>query len=357
MGGETVTIDGSYGEGGGQILRTSVGLAAALWGGGDGPKVLRIENIRASRPKPGLGAQHLVSVRAAAAVTGGKLDGAEFGSRALEFRPGRPRAGSYRFDIPTAGSAMLVLQTIVPALTLADGHSDVTITGGTHNPFAPCYEYFSRVFALLAGAANISLAATLERAGFYPAGGGRVYCQIGGMGSREHVAGVRLLSRGTLKHIEGVSGVSEGLPVHIGDRQAQQVIARLRKAGLRSSLEQAHWPTKSPGTVVFLRAVFSRSVAGFFALGAKGKPAERVADEAVDGLLAFLNANGAVDPHAADQLITILALAPGPSELATTEITRHLLTNAEVIRRVAGREVAVTGKVGGPGHIRIDDNP
>jgi len=353
MAGRTVTIDGAFGEGGGQILRTSVGLAAALWGGGDGPEVLRIENIRANRPKPGLGAQHLVAVRAAAAVVGGKLAGARIGSRSLEFRPGGARSGTYRFEIGTAGSAMLVLQTILPALVVAEGNSDVTVTGGTHNPFAPCYEYFSGVFGVLAAGANVSLSATLERAGFYPAGGGQVRCQVRGLGSPEHVAGLKLLSRGTVKHIEGVSGVSESLPVRIAVRQAAQAIARLRKVGIRCSIEQAHWPTPSPGTVLFLRAVFSRSVAGFFALGTKGKPAERVADEAVDELLEFLDVNGAIDPHAADQLITLLALSPEASELATTKITQHLLTNAEVIRQIAGREVTVTGKLGTPGHVTI----
>ena len=355
MAGETVTIDGSFGEGGGQILRTSVGLAAALWGRRHGPKVLQVDNIRANRPKCGLGAQHLAAVRAAAAVVGGRLHGAEIGSTSLQFRPGRSRAGTYHFEIATAGSAMLLLQTILPALAVAEGNSEVTVTGGTHNPFAPCFEYFSGVFAPLAEGANVSLSATLEQAGFYPAGGGRVRCQIRGLGSPEHVGPLKLLSRGPLRHIEGVSGVSAALPIRIAERQAAQAIARLRKAGMRSSVEQVQWPTTSPGTVVFLRAVFSRSVAGSFALGAKGKPAERVADEAADEMLAFLDANGAVDPHAADQLITLLALSPGASELATTTVTDHLLTNAEVIRRIAGREVTVTGKPGGPGHVRISD--
>lgn len=354
MSGKTVTIDGSFGEGGGQILRTSVGLAAALWGR-DGPEVLRIENIRANRPKPGLGAQHVTSVKAAAAVTGGKLTGAEVGSETLEFRPGRPRPGRYRFEIATAGSAILVLQTILPALVVADGNSEVTVTGGTHNPFAPCFDYFSGVFGLLASGANVSINATLDAAGFYPAGGGQVHCRVGGLGSPDHVAPLNLLSRGGLKHIEGLSAVAKSLPEAIAERQSAQTIARLRKAGLRCSLEQAHWPTRSPGTVVFLRAVFSRSVAGFFALGKKGKPAEQVADQAVDDLLEFLDANGAVDPHAADQLITILALSPDASELATTKITQHLLTNAEVIRQIAGRDVTVTGKIGTPGHVAISD--
>lgn len=342
-----LTIDGALGEGGGQILRTAVGLAAA-WPGVAG---VRMVNIRANRPKPGLRPQHLTAVHAAAEVCDGRLNGASAGAGSLTFRPGRPRAGQYRFDVGTAGSTMLVLQTVLPALLTAEGDSEVVITGGTHNPFAPCFEYLRDVFLPLASAANAAMAVTLERAGFYPAGGGRIRCQVRGLGDRRHLGPLRLTSRGQVRAVEGISAAAESLPAHIVQRQSDRLLDRLRQADLRGDIEQARWPADSPGTVVFVRAVFQRSLGGFFALGRRGKPAETVADEAADELLGFLAADGAVDPHAADQLITLLALAPGTSELTTTRITPHLLTNAEVVRRITGRQVVIEGQPDSPGKV------
>ncbi|OPX23794.1 MAG: RNA 3'-terminal-phosphate cyclase [Planctomycetales bacterium 4484_123] len=356
MSGEEIIIDGSFGEGGGQILRTSTGLAAALWQGTDG-RELRVVNIRAGRPKPGLRVQHVAAVNAAAEVAAAGIEGARLDSRELSFRPAGSRAGTYRFEIPTAGSAMLVLQTILPALITADGDSEVLISGGTHNPFAPCFQYVRDVFCTLAEAANVSVALTLERVGFYPAGGGRIRCQVRGVGSPEHVGPLRLLTRGELRRIEALSAAADTLPEHIVQRQARRVQERLEGAGLPAEVQSARWPADCGGTVVFLRAVFSHGLAGFSALGRRGKPAERVADEAVDELLAFLDADGAVDPHAADQLITILALCPRASQLTTTRITNHLLTNAEVIRQITGRQVTVEGELDRPGKVILDRTP
>jgi RNA 3'-terminal phosphate cyclase (ATP) len=154
--------------------------------------------------------------------------------------------------------------------------------------------------------------------------------------------------------VQVVSTATADLPAHIVERQAVQTAERLREAGLRNTVEQQRPGSASPGTYVFLRAVCERSVAGFWSLGKLGKPAERVADEAVDELLAFLDAPGALDPHAADQLMTLLALSPEPSELATTAVTEHQRTNAEVIRRITGRDVTVKGEIGRPGRIVIE---
>ena len=356
MSDELLVIDGAFGEGGGQILRTSLGLAAALWGRGPGAgRALRIINIRASRPKPGLRPQHLASVNAAAAVADADVEGAAINSEALTFIPRGPRAGQYRFEIGTAGSAMLVFQTVLPALLLAEGDSEVIITGGTHNPLAPCFEYVRDVVATLAEAANASAALKLVRAGFYPVGGGEVRCRVHGVGDRANLAGVQLISRGELKSVEGLSAVSESLPEHIVERQARRTRARLRQESVPGSVGRTRLSAASPGTFVFLRAVFGRSVAGFFALGRRGKPAEKVADEAVDELMEFLAGDGAVDPHAADQLITLLAPAPGRCALTTTRITQHLLTNAEVIRQVTGREVSIEGAPGEPGKVTLKE--
>ncbi|MHC4982584.1 MAG: RNA 3'-terminal phosphate cyclase [Planctomycetota bacterium] len=345
-----LVIDGSQGEGGGQILRTSVALAAAL--GLD----VRLTNIRAKRPKPGLGQQHLAAVRAAAAVCSGELTGDSLGSQTLTFRPGNVAAGQHSFEIPTAGSTILLLQTVIPALTLARGESQVAVTGGTHNPFAPCFEYLRDVFAPLASAANVQTYFEMERAGFYPAGGGRISMQIRGAVGRENLSPFGFSSRGELRYIEGVSGRSNSLPADIAERQAQQALGRLAAAGHKATLEQAGWDARSPGTVVFLRAVFAKAVAGFFALGKKGRPAYRVADEAVDALLAFLDSDGAVDAHAADQLLPIAAMCPGESRFRTECITSHLLTVADVVRQLTGREVAIDGRRGEPANVRVRGN-
>ena len=344
---KVVVIDGSQGEGGGQILRTSVGLAAAL---GLNVKVTR---IRAGRPKPGLRAQHLAAVRAAAAICGGRLEGDAIGAGELVFRAGAVQAGHYRFDIGTAGSTVLLVQTILPALMLADGESQVTVTGGTHNPMAPCFEYLRDVFGVLAAAANLQGYFELERPGFYPGGGGEIQVQIRGIGQAANVAPLRLASRGRLKYIDGVCLVSRSLPRHILRRQTQQALRRLQAAGHEGRIEQAACESHSPGTAVFLRAVFARTVAGFSALGARGKRAEQVADEAVEALLAFLATDGHVDAHAADQLITIAALCPQESRIVTERVTDHLLTNAQVIRCITGREVLIEGRSGECGAVTI----
>ncbi|MFB3891161.1 MAG: RNA 3'-terminal phosphate cyclase [Phycisphaerae bacterium] len=350
MADEFVVIDGSQGEGGGQILRTSLGLAAALG------RAVKVVNIRANRPKPGLAAQHLAAVRAAAAVCQGRLAGDALGSRELSFKPGQVKAGSYRFDIGTAGSTTLVLQTVLPALIVADGDSDVAVTGGTHNPMAPCFEYLRDVFGVLASAMNVQVYFEMVRAGFFPAGGGEVRMQVRG-GIAEDLAPICLTGRGSLKGVEGLSAAAESLPHHIIERQAAKGSEMLAAAGCPVRIEQAAWPTHSPGTAVFLRAAFARTVAGFSALCKRGKPAEAVAAEAASALLDFLKTDAALDPHAADQIITIAALCPDQSRFTTQCITDHLLTNAAVIRQVAGRKITVEGSPGGAGCVTVEMHP
>lgn len=330
-----IVIDGSQGEGGGQILRTAVGLAAAMG------KAVRVEGIRAGRERPGLRPQHLAAVRAAEAICNAEIKGAEIGSAEIEFRPGPLRAGQYRFDIGTAGSGTLVLQTVIPGLMLAEGTSDVTVTGGTHNPLAPCFEYLRDVFALLASATNLQAYLEMLRAGFYPSGGGEIRMQLQGVGSLEHVEPVVLVDRGELRYIEGLSAASYSLAAHIIERQTSQALGRLAAAEHRATIEQAVWETFSPGTVLFLRAVFSKTVAGAFSLGTQGKRAEKVADDAVDELLAFLDSPGVVDAHAADQLVTLAALSPHESRFVTERLTDHLQTNADVVRQITGRQIAI----------------
>jgi len=332
---DPIHIDGSRGEGGGQILRSAVGLAAAVG------KNVRITKIRARRPKPGLRPQHLAAVRAAAHVSGGKLEGDRVDSREIVFRPGKVRAGEYRFDIGTAGSTTLVLQTLLPSLVATDGDSSVIVTGGTHNPMAPCFEYLRDVFGVLAETAGVQAYFEMQRAGFYPAGGGEVLMQVRGVGSPDALAPVRLASRGELRYVEGISAASVSLPEHVVERQSRQALGRLASGGYRVSLEQARWRTRSPGTVLFLRAVFNRCVGGFFALGKRGVPAEKVADQAVEQTIEYINTPCAVEACAADQLLTLAALCPGTSRFLAQRNTRHLRTNAHIVELLTGRTVVL----------------
>ena len=256
----------------------------------------------------------------------------------------------------TAGSTVLVLQTIIPALMLADGESTVTVTGGTHNPFAPPFEYLRDVFGLLAAAANMQAYFELSRAGFYPAGGGKVKMTIRGVGSRDNVSPVHFTERGELRHIDGVSATSSKLPDHIAERQSAQVLAQLAKEARTGSIEQASWDADCPGTAVFLRGVFARSVAGFSALGKRGKPAQRVADEAVLPLLGFIDSPGVIDARAADQLVTIAALCHEQSCFVTDKVTDHLQTNAEVVRQITGRRIEITDSTDRGASVTIGPN-
>ncbi len=342
-----IVIDGAQGEGGGQILRTSVGLAAAL--GLD----VRIVNIRARRQPAGLRPQHLAAVKAAAAVCGGKLTGAAVGARELTFEPAAVQRGEYTFDIGTAGSTTLVLQTVLPAMISCEGPSRVTVKGGTHNPMAPCFEYLRDVFGLLASATNAEMFFEMARPGFYPKGGGELHMHVNGSGGPGSLTPIGYQKRGELKRIEVLSAAAASLPGHIMHRQAHQASQRLAHLGVPVTVTEQQWDTLSPGTAVFVRAVFSRSVAGFDALGQIGKPAERVADDAVDGLEDFLAGAGAIDSHAADQLLTIATLSADESFFTCRRVTDHLRTNAEVIRQLTGRSVEITENADGSGAVKL----
>lgn len=350
MNSSLIDIDGSQGEGGGQILRTTIGLCAALG------RSVRIRRIRAGREQSGLRPQHVTAVRAVATICQGRLSGDEVGSSDLTFEPGPVQPGSYKFDIGTAGSTTLVLQGLLPALMLADGDTDVTVTGGTHNPMAPSFEYLRDVFGPLVTAANVQAYFEMIRPGFYPAGGGKVHMHVVGLGEKDNLDPIRISDRGQLRRIEGLSAASDKLSMHIIDRQARTAEHILRHDGYKLDMEHATWPSLSPGTTVFVRAAFARSVAGYFALGKLHKPAEQVAQEAACNMLRFLKSEAAVDEHAADQLVTIAALCPAESVFTTECVTSHLLTNAEVVRQLTGRAVTIEGEEGSPGKVTIAEH-
>lgn len=317
---ETLVIDGSYGEGGGQILRAALSLSV-LTG-----RPFRVVNIRAKRPKPGLRPQHLTAVRAAAALCAAQVEGDAEGSMELTFAPQTAaQPGSYRFDVGTAGATSLILQTVIPPLAEAEGPSWVSLSGGTHVPWSPPFHYMSRVFLPAVHTLGWRVSLTLKRWGWYPRGGGRVQAVIQPAGPAP--AEVDWTERGRLVHL-WVLSASSNLPAHIRERQAKQARRRLQAAGLPpDEVEIVDAPSPGVGTCVVIAATYENGWGGAGALGEKGKPAEKVADEAVDAFLAFHESGAALDPNLADQVIVPLA-ARGVQrwQFSTPRVTNHLRT-------------------------------
>lgn len=338
-----VELDGSSGEGGGQILRSALALSIVTG------RPCRVENLRAGREKPGLQPQHLMAVQAAAAICDAAVDGAHLHSRSLTFHPGPVQPGDYRFDVGTAGSAPLVVQTVYLPLARAATASTLTLTGGTHVPQSPSFHYLELVWRPFLAQIGFELELALERAGFYPPGGGEIRALIQPLTRARPLVS---LARGDLQAIEGVSAVAN-LPLSIAARQRNQALQRLNAIAPAVGIELETLQAVSPGTMLGLLARFEHGHAGFFALGARGKPAEQVADEAVDALFEFLTTTAVLDPHAADQLLLPLALADGASALSVSRITRHLLTNRDVVRAFLPVTIEIDGEMEQPGVLRI----
>jgi RNA 3'-terminal phosphate cyclase (ATP) len=338
-----IDIDGSLGEGGGQVLRTSLTMSVMVG------EAFCISNIRAGRKVPGLRPQHLKAVEATAAICNGKVEGAALGSKELVFRPGGLKPGKYAFKISTAGSAPLVLQTIFVPLSLSMGSSTVVITGGTHVPWSPSFHYLDFQWLGFMKRLGIDARINLAQAGFYPKGGGEIKAEIKPV---QRISPLRIKERGKLIQIRGVSGVAN-LPRTIAERQRDQVLRRIGSKYPLSDLRIANFPSRFKGTILLLLAEFEFSQACFFGLGAIGKPAEKVADEAIDDLEKFTTTNGVVDKYLADQLLLPLVFADDSSFYRTPEITKHLLTNAAVIHHFSPAIIQIEGEIGKPGMVYV----
>jgi RNA 3'-terminal phosphate cyclase (ATP) len=316
-----VRIDGSFGEGGGQILRTSLSLSLATG------KPFRIDNIRANRKKPGLLRQHLTAVQAAAEVGTGKAEGASLGSRSLTFVPGKVRAGDYQFAIGTAGSGTLVLQTILPALMTASGPSRIVIEGGTHNPAAPPFTFLERCFLPLIEQMGPEVKVELKRYGFYPAGGGRFIVEI------TPCAVLRPLTIGERGEIVAQRAVAliANLPYHIARRELDKVGQILGWDTECLTCEDTK-NSVSPGNLVMIELKSNALTQVLTAFGERGVSAEDVAADATRQAQEYLASNAAADEHLADQLLLPLALA-GSGSFTATSLNQHAQTNMHVIRQ------------------------
>jgi RNA 3'-terminal phosphate cyclase (ATP) len=339
---KTIEIDGSLGEGGGQVLRTS--LALSLITG----KRFHLRNVRAGRAKPGLQPQHLKCVEAAAEIGAAKVRGARLQSTDLVFEPGEVKAGDYHFKIGTAGATALVLHTVYLPLALA-GASNVTIEGGTHVKAAPCYHFLERTWAAHMKALGIDVELSLARTGFYPRGGGSISARIARCNA---VFPFRGLTSTKITRASVLAGIA-GLPTHIAERMIEQVSNRLEKLFLEWNATTQSWPG-GPGCMVGIELPTAPAPTFFFALGEKGKPAEMVAHEAADEVEAYLNTQpSAVDEHSADQLLLPLSIAPGPSAFRVAKISSHLVTNASVVRQFVERDIRIGGTLGAAGTMQI----
>lgn len=343
-----IEIDGSFGEGGGQILRTALSLSCLF------QKPFRIFNIRKGRKKPGLMPQHLTSVRAAQLLSQADVEGGRIGSTELSFSPREVKGGDFFFDIGTAGSTMLVLQTLIPALIFSREKSAVTLTGGTHVPFSPSYHYIAGTFLPFLERMGIKMTLTIESYGFYPKGGGKIRA---GLIPAADVKPLRVVERGKILRIEGYSGVGN-LPLSIAERQRKALIERIHPAmedpGCDVDIELLDVPTPGQGTFVYLRSVSGSSIAGFTSLGERGKRAEAVGDEAAAAFIEYYSTDAVLDPHLSDQIVLYLSMSKEESVFTTSRITRHLMTNLWAISLFHEFKYSIEGEIGKPGRVKVN---
>ncbi|WP_284694794.1 RNA 3'-terminal phosphate cyclase [Geomonas sp. Red32] len=348
-----IEIDGSLGEGGGQMrqmLRTALSLSCVTG------KPFHIFNIRRMRPKPGLMRQHQVAVQSAACISSAEVLGDQIGSVELTFLPKAVAPANYDIAIGTAGSTTMVLQTLIPPLLTSHDTSRIALSGGTHVPFSPSWEYLTEIFSPVMARLGARLDFVLDSCGFYPKGGGRVRCRIEPAASFSPLEAVH---RGKLLRIVGASAVGN-LPITIAERQAHAATLRLREhlgEHLPVAIDIRNLKMPGQGTFIFLKAEYENAVAGFTSLGERGKPAELVGEEAALELIGHHDTGMPVDPHLADQLVLYLAQATGPSRYATSRLTSHLRTNLEVTALFLDFKVEVDGEWEGPGTVTITPRP
>jgi RNA 3'-terminal phosphate cyclase (ATP) len=352
----SIVLDGGAGEGGGQILRTALSLSAITG------KPFAIHRIRQNRIKPGLRPQHREAARACAQACGAALEGAEVGSTRLEFRPQRAvTAGDHLFDIGTAGSTPLLFQTLCYPLALAGAPSQLTLRGGTHQQHSPTFHYLALVWAPAVVRLGFPVELALQAAGFYPEGGGEFTALVR---PAHAMPPLDLRHRGTLLDTAAISMVA-GLPFEVAERQAARALRRLREMGIAAEAQRVPVPARlSKGSHVLLVASFERTRVGHGAVSEKGKSPEAVADEAVEAFARFLEGRAAVDRYLGDQLLLPAALlasglVPAPpgivpaTRYTVSAVTKHLRTNAEVIRRFLDVEIAILGREEEEGEVRV----
>ncbi len=345
-----VKIDGSYGEGGGQILRTTLSLAAVL------KKEVQVYNIRRGRKVPGLQPQHLTCVDACRDITDAEVEGNRLQSLSFEFSPRTIKGGNFLFDVAkirgSAGSVSLVVHSILLPLLLAKESAEVVVKGGTHVSWSPPFTYLQKVFFPTIRKIGCMAQGEIVKWGWYPKGGGEVTLSIEPV---KELQPLNLLERGKLLKLSGISAVSN-LPLSIAGRQRDQAYKDLKEKKFSPEIELVDAPSLGKGTFFFLLAEFENSTAGFSSLGAIGKRAETVAEESCQDFFKFMGTDTAVEHHLADQLIPYLSLSGGISSFTVSSISQHLLTNVWVVKNFLPVRIEVEGKEGEKGKILIDSS-
>jgi RNA 3'-terminal phosphate cyclase (ATP) len=322
---ENIHLDGSQGEGGGQIVRSSLALSLVTG------QSFTIENLRGRREKPGLARQHLTAVRAAAEVGGAEMEGDEIGSRSIAFRPTRLQAGEYKFAIGSAGSTTLVLQTVLPALMIADGPSQIILEGGTNNYRAPSFDFLAKAYLPLVNRMGVQVTAEIQRHGFYPVGGGRFIVTVE---PTKSLIGYDLLERGADGERHATALVS-CLPEDIGQRELDFVAGK------------TNWPPKAfkldvltdtvgPGNALILEVHSQHVTEVFTGIGRRGVPAEHVAEETLQEMREYLTADAPIGYHLADQLMLPFGIAAWQTghggRFRTLPLTCHSTTHMDILR-------------------------
>ncbi len=329
-----IEIDGAFGEGGGQIIRTSLSLSAITG------EPVHIRNVRANRNKPGLLRQHLTALNAVTDICGGRADGAELGSREITLYPGSIRTGSYRFAVGSAGSANLVLQTVLPVLMHAEAQSDVTLQGGTHNPSSPPFDFLAESFLPAIRTLGYNADEQLNAYGFYPAGGGEVQMTVKG---RSELKAADWVERGE-ETSRTVEAMISNLPGDIARRELSTVA---RELGLDRERDcRIRTPDSiGPGNALIGRLGYGDRTTVFVQFGERNVSSEQVAKRLAKQMKSFIGSGAAIDHHLADQLLLPMALAKG-GVFSTTRPSQHTLTNADVIAKFTGRKITFQEDVG-----------
>lgn len=348
-----IDIDGSYGEGGGQILRTSVSLAALTM------KPVRISNIRAGRPKPGLKRQHLSGIKLTGELVDASIEGLEVGSTEITFIPNKRRGGVFSIDIGTAGSISLILQAVLPPAVLAPNPTTFQIQGGTDVKWSPPIDYLKNVFCPLLDRLGASIEISQMKRGHYPRGGGEVLCIVT---PAKKLNSLDLVDFGELRTVSGISHCVR-LPAHVAERQASSAEKIIRKQfdiDVRIDIETYTMKEDShlsPGSGIVLWADGSNEARlGSDQLGDKGVRAEVVGEKAAKQLVHEISTSRAIDSHLADMIVPYLSVAKGESKIGISTVTSHLTTNLWTIKQILDTPMSLEGNIGEPGFLEITGN-
>jgi RNA 3'-terminal phosphate cyclase (ATP) len=322
--GETglILIDGAIGEGGGQVLRTSLALSVLLL------KPFEMINIRANRPNPGIQPQHLKAIESSALISDAVVEGAYLKSNRIRFYPSRIKFGNFKFDIGTAGSTSLVLQTLYLPLSFSDGTSTLVIIGGTHVAWSPTFDYIKNCWVYFMERIGLKIKVEMKKAGFYPHGGGEIKAVIS---PTQGIKPIKLVERGKLSKIQ-IYSAHTNLTDEVAQRQAKAAEKVLKKYGDVEVIVD-ELKSHSKNTTIAITGVFENTVCCYTNLGERGKRAEIVAEEACEKFIRFISSGAVIDEHMADQILLPLSIADGVSEFTTPRITNHLLTNIETIKK------------------------